>query len=700
MGSVHDLQPPSPIDIDLRALILMLWRRRILIMGTAFIGLAVAIFALSFITPRYTARAVVLVEASQAYSRDLEAIFGNARYNTAIILNELEIMRSRDLARKVVAQYNLADDPELRAATSEDSVSRFLSYLNVRAIPGSYAMQVEYNSARPDKAAKIANAMVDTYIAERLNRKSGSTRKVTDWLDKRLAQLKEQMRDADAAVQEYKVEHNIMEGTRNIVSAERLSELNAELMNAKSEQAAAQATLDQIKAIENDPSKIETTPNVFHADIIEKLKLEQSGLQSKLSELSARYGAKHPQIVTTKSELAQTQAELRKEILKTAETIKSQLQLAEKRVESLEKNLEEASGERFEDGEAMIKLSELQREADSTRLIFDTFIETYKKSDEREELQEADARIISYATAPRSASWPNRPLILSLSAAMALFMGLALAVLFEKLDNSFRSAMQLEGAYKFPCFGMIPAAAKTRKHDIARYVFSKPTSIVSESVRSLRTVINLRPRSGKKVRVVTVTSSFPGEGKTTLAVWLARLAARSGEKVLLIDADLRRPNVHKIMNEKPDHSLADYLNAQKALEEVIFTDEESGADIIYGANVAGSALDLIGSERMKHMILNLRPRYDLIIIDSPACLAVSDARILASLSDQMLYSVAWNRTPREVVTSGIKQFIETGYSNLAFVLTNVDVKKHAKYGYGDTVYYYGRYKEYYAEAAE
>ena len=342
-----------------------------------------------------------------------------------------------------------------------------------------------------------------------------------------------------------------------------------------------------------------------------------------------------------------------------------------------------------------ITLRALEREAEAARQIFDTFLETYKKTDRQEELQESQARVISYAAIPERPSYPNTGLVLSLAMIAALFSGLIFALILEKLDNTYRSAGQLESALGFPCHALVPQVAGLSGPEVAAYILDKPASTVAESVRTMRMAVNLRASQAQRPKVITITSSFPGEGKTTLSLWLARLAAKSGEKVIIIDADLRRPNVHKSLGRENDASLAEYLNGKKKFEEVVRKDDMSGLHMIFGRSLPGHALDLVGSKRMEKLVKSLREVYDLVIIDSAAALAVSDARILATLSDQLLYVVSWDQTPREVVHSGVKQFADMNYTSLGFVLTNVDVERHALYGYGDTAHYYGRYKEYY-----
>jgi succinoglycan biosynthesis transport protein ExoP len=439
----------------------------------------------------------------------------------------------------------------------------------------------------------------------------------------------------------------------------------------------------------DSPSRMESAGAVMNSEVIQKLKIDQARLEAELAELSSRYGPKHPQILNLRSEIAGTRDSIRAETKTITKGIEAELDLAATRVKTLEQSLNVSGGEKMREDSRMVGLRALEMEAESTRETLNGFLEATRRSERQEELQEPRAKVISTASVPRAPSWPNQMLVLSLSAVASLFAGLGIALLMEKLDNSFRSANQIENAMGLPCFALIPSAGKVRMPFLGRYPLAEPTSGLAESVRTLRMVMNLRSGE-KKPKVVTMTSSFPGEGKTTLSLWLARSAAASGERVLLVDTDLRRPNVHTSSGQRGPASLADYLSGEKEMEEVICKDADSPAHIIFGKSVP-NALDLLGTERMKELVARLRGKYDLIILDSPSCLAVPDARLLATLSDCVLYAVKWDKTPREAVAGGVKHFTDFGYSALATVLTNVDVRKHAEYGYGDSAAYYGTY---------
>jgi succinoglycan biosynthesis transport protein ExoP len=731
-------------DIDVRNLLLMLWRRKMVVLGCILLGLSLATITMSFMKPRFVARSIILIEVPVNPRLDeLQAFRGAFRVDSSFILSEIEIMKSRSLARKVVDRLNLLADPEfnskfryslrksdtqgekkLTAAQEQDFkklsvygselenlppevvnkeiadvITNFLNNLAVRSVPGSNAIQIEYTSVDPNKAALVANAVVDVYIEQRLEQKFLAAKKVTDWLDERLTTLRAQVQEADKAVVKYKEQHKLTLGSRNSpISSEQLSALNAQLVVAKTRQAEAEAKLKHVQDMAQNPDKIETTAEILNSVLIQSLKHDKATLEGRVFELSGRYGPKHPELVKAKSELNELNQALREEILKSSKTIENEVMFAKASVHALEEGLSEYQGQQFSDNEATIGLDELERQAESTRLIYDTFLKTYKKNDEQEKLQSPEARVISFAIAPRTPAYPNKMLMLSLGGAISLFIGLAIALLIEKLDNTFRSANQIERQTGYPCYALIPAVENMTQNELMNYIISKPSSIVAESVRTLRLVLSLRaPKGGPKPRCITITSSFPNEGKTTLSLWLARLAAKSGEKVIIIDGDLRRPNVHRAMAKSNDASIVDYLTGHKSLEEVIQRDEASGLHMICARSVPNSALDLVGSDKMAKLVASLRQVYDLVIIDSPACLAVSDARVLTRMSDQLVYVVAWDRTPREVVQSGVKQFSDMNYENVSFVLSNVDVKRHVRYGYGDTAYYYGRYKEYYAD---
>ncbi|NCC20986.1 MAG: hypothetical protein EOM26_00820 [Alphaproteobacteria bacterium] len=725
-------------DIDVRRLVLLLWRRRFLILAIMTIFVSLATIFLLKTEERFTARALVMIESVGYTQPELDALLKDMSIDTSLILGEVEVLKSRILARKIIDRLNLVDDPEFsprarregrewpgtdavtamtkdkaslfRSLNVEEiapkpvevadveistTVDNFLRRLTVRPVPGSYVIQVFFESKDPRKASLVANAVVDMYIEERLETKFEAMQKVNRWLDARLETLRNQVRTSEAAVEEYRAEHGLLKGIRSELTAQQLTELSSQLVFAKAKLAEAQARMVNIGDWASDTQLLEASVEATSSPMIQELRRREAEIDNQYADLSTRYGDRHPRLIALKAEQDQIATKIDTELHRIARGIKTEVEVAKARVDALLASIDELEFRQQGENQAMIRLRELEREAEATRMIFDTFLDTYKRSDKKEQLQEAEARVISYASVPLYPSYPNRPLFLLLSLVVSLFVGFALSLLLEKLDNAFRSATQIESFTGYPCFGLVPAIRGKNQERVASEIIDKPSSSLAEAMRALRMAINLRSR-GERPKVVAITSSFPGEGKTTLSAWLGKLAAKSGEKAIIIDCDLRRPRLHAAFGQDNSISIVEYLTGQAKLEDVIHSDPQSGAHVIFGRAVPGSAIDLLGKAEMETLLSVLRQTYDLVILDSPACLAVADSKLLAKRSDCTLYAVSWNETPREVVATGLKQFVDIGHEKMAFVLTNVDVRRHVKYGYGDTAYYYSHYKEYYS----
>lgn len=745
---------PHDAELDLRKFLLIIWRKKLLIFGVMLILLSLISMFLKTVEPRYTARALVLIQSLQLDpSPEIRELVRNMRVDTTFLLSEAEVLKSRSLALSVLNKLeamNLASKAPVEKQTKSNGPKRseqalhdllgapqtqtvrrkiensesnfkslslggaaqfnplsspfadaekgraidgFLNNLHAQLIPGSSVIQVEYNSRDPDKASLISNLVVDTYIEQRLERRFQSTKKITEWLDVRLESLRKQLKESEDAVQRYRDKNNYTLGARAEITAQQLSELNTQLVLAKTKLAEAKARLDQLKGAKGNFEAAEVSSEVLRSRLIQDLKVQESIILRKKADLQSRYGEKHPRIINIEQEIFDLRQKIDSEIERIARGIKSEMEIARARVYSLETSLEGLEESRHEQNESTKELKELEREVDSNRVIFDTFLRTYKRSHDKEKLQQSQARVISYATVPTRPSYPNKPLFMALTAVASFFLSIIIILFLEKLDNAFKTSLQLEKETGYPCYAVVPIAKGRDRKTLTEYVVDKPASSVAEAIRTLRMVLNVRAqRDGQHPKIVTVTSSIPEEGKTTLALWLARMAANSGEKVILLECDLRTPNIQRLMGQKRGNTIIEYFNEDLPLKEVVHKDKESGAHVIFARPVSGLALDILGSQRMHDLLQALRQSYDLVILDSPACLSVSDARVLAKQSDHLLFTVRWDKTPREIVKAGVKQFADFGYHALSFVLTSVDIKRHARYGYGDTVQIYRRDK--------
>jgi succinoglycan biosynthesis transport protein ExoP len=728
------------VEIDLRRILMTFWRRRYIIVFMMLIFMGAAYYASERMTPLFKTASLVLVKQEQLDVKNISSaqFLTKDRYDTTQILSEVEIIRSRNLMLEVIRRLNLYDVPSFthdlqhlqkfhemknsaearqgfkalklqrhsdqHVMTNEEKwlyekelgilIGRVLKKLEIRPIAGSMVISIKFTSPSPERAKQVVDAVADVYVNDRLNRKFAATRKVTLWLDGRLDTLRAQLREAENAVEQYRADKELISGSRAEVTAQQISEINTQLVLSKTRLAEARARLEQITGWAENPVKLESTANLGDGNVLGSLILRQSSVTQSYAELSKRYGEKHPEMIRINAELKNVRIELRKELERTAEHLDHNMSVELTRMEVLSQNLKELEEKRKLENQAAIKLRELEGEAATIRQIFATFLESYKRSDQQEDLQEADAQVLSYATVPLRAFHPNKQLLMSLSAILGLFAALGLIVLLENLDNAYRSAIQIEKDTGLTCVGSIPGVKASRSLKPADYVLKNPTSVTTEALRSMKTVMSLHQKHhGKPLDVLAITSSLPGEGKSTMSVWLGRLSALSGRKVLLIDCDLRRPNIHNLMGYENSLSLVEYLSGQLPLEDVICKDEQTGLDVILGRSVANTALDLLTSDYMVKLMAFVREEYDFVILDTPASLAVSDPCVLAEYADHMVYSVQWDKTPRELVLSGVKQFKDLGFKNMSLAFTLVDLKKQAKYGYGETAYYYTHYTD-------
>lgn len=416
----------------------------------------------------------------------------------------------------------------------------------------------------------------------------------------------------------------------------------------------------------------------------------------KAAELSTQYGEKHPRMINVRAEIRDLRSKIKTEAYKITDNLRSEVAVAHARERTLAGRLKQLEKKIAMLNENRVQLHALEREAEANRVLYQTFLARFKETQAQEDIQQTDARIISRADVPSRPSFPKKRLILALAFAGAIFLGVVFAFFIEQLDHGFRSMEQVERLAGVSPLGLVPALRGLRAYANAPedYIVAKPESAFGESIRSLQIGVQLS-NVDTPPKVVLVTSALPDEGKTVIALSLVRMKALAGEKAIIVESDLRRPSLYKKLQLPEEPGLVEYLADQAALAEIIHKDEATGADLLPAGRLTPNSSNLLNSERMKALLAELSERYDLVVLDSPPVLAVADARILARLADKTIFIVRWAETRREVAMMGLKQIAEAGGDIAGFVLSRVNVKKHARYGYGDSGYYYGRYTKYY-----
>ncbi|WPL11517.1 GumC family protein [Thiorhodovibrio litoralis] len=743
----YQAPPGADADlIDIRELLSVLWRRRAVIIGTVFFLCLMAVIILVQLTPRYTASALLTLQTRSEAVVDIQAVMSGLSADASVIRTELDIISSRRLVGQLVDKLDLVKDPEFNPSLRADT--SLLQYLDPRTylssdwllalglggeteplteeerrererarvignVTGalsvsnptlSYTIQIAFESEDPKTAALLANTLAELYLDDQLEAKFEATQRATDWLSTRIAELRTRVLAAEQAVQAYREEHSIIESVREgaTISEEQLAKLNIDLVTARTQLAEAEARYRQVRV--RGGASAAALGEVLQSPLIQRLGGQEAEVRRKAAEISERYGPRHPDVINVRSELNDIRRKINEEIGKITQNVENEVEVAKARVAALTENLDQLKAESSELQQSRIELRELEREAESSRVLLETFLSRFKETSNQEDLQQADARIISDAEVPSAPSFPNKKLILAVALVLSLMLGLGLAFLLEALDNGYRTPEQLEKTLHIKALGMVLklGSLKLKGQSPDEYVISKPTSAYGEALRSVYTSLAFAAGKNIKPKRILVTSSLPGEGKSTFCLSLARLLARAGNnRVLLIEADLRRGKISKTLYGPEPSAKAkpflDYLTGEVPdWRACVQQDGPSGLHVIAATGKIEHPQTLLQSDNMQRLLTESAQAYDLILIDSPPLLAVADALVLSHQVDGTVFIVKWESTAREAVKNALALLRKAHAPELGAVLTQVNIKRHAYYGYGDYASYYGRYGDYYA----
>ena len=737
-GGINDPDDQKFMELDLVRLFRTLRRRLSVILSVVVALTALATVAVFQLTPRYTASTQVMIDPQKKNLVNFDEVMSGLGGDSAAIDTEVEIIRSRATARRVVEKLALTDDPDfnpkLRPASSSlvDVVNpvHWVSSLfsssgakptddkemeidaaidavvagedvNRRAL--TYVIDISYTSPNPAKAAQIADAIADAYIVSQLETKFDATKQANDWLSGRLDELRRQLEASERAVELYKSQNNIVSTQSGTLTEQQLSELNAQLILARADRAEKHAKYDRARQIIQSGGSIESVGDVMQSSVIGDLRKQEAELARKQGDLSAKYGPRHPSILNLESERRDLEVQVQSEVKRIVASLSNDALVADTRVNALQKSLDDLQQRSGQSNQASVRLNELEREAAANRTLYESFLGRFKETTQQQDLQSSDARVVARAALPLVPSFPKKALFIEIAFAVSILLGVSLAFLLDHLDNGVQTSQQLETVLKLPHLATVPKTPREKGPDgkplkPQDYVIQKPLSGFSEALRGLRTALALS-NVDKPPRIILFTSALPDEGKTTTAVSFSRAAAYAGIRTLLIDCDLRHPSAHRAMGWEPaENGLVECLASRAKLEDVVRRDEDTGLDVLPVASGAANPPDLLSSAQMRRLLDQAADIYDLVIMDSAPVLPVADTRVLALQADKTVFIVKWETTPRDAAASAIKELRSYNVDLAGAVLAQVDTAKLAKYGYGASDgYYYGKYRHYYAD---
>ncbi|GLK74728.1 hypothetical protein GCM10017643_48470 [Ancylobacter dichloromethanicus] len=701
-------------------------------MTTVVLALASAFL----LTPRYTSTAEILLDQASrtALGAELGGSDAASVATNATIENQISIIESLNLLRRVVEKEGLVNDPEFGStpagpswrtafwnlfgftATAVDeqvaadagsasipddiraSIYRLRGALNVTRVGQAYILQISVTSTDRDRAARLANAVADAFIVDQLETRFEAARRASDWLNDRLQRLRDALRQSEEAVSKFRSEHNLVSvGTRSL-NEQQLSEVSAELVQVETEAAEKQAKYEQAKKILDAGGNLATLPDVIRSGVVTNLRSRHAEVAGREADLVTRYGERHPMVVNVRAERREIERQITAEINRIVANLENDYDVARTRAAAMAANVATASGQNTNENALTVKLRELERDASANRTLYETFLSQSKVTSERSEMDIRDSRIITPALPSGAPSFPKKSLFLAAGALLGMILGVGLAALLDMLNAGFSSPRQLEEATGLPVLSSVEWAdfsdgEKTKGAvAILDYLASKPLSRFSESIRSLRAGVQMSDVDNPP-KVIEITSSSPGEGKTSIALAIAASAASSGKRVVLIDCDLRRPSITQQFGLDDRPGLVEWLAQTVSSEGLLHRHAASGIYVLGAGAKTQNPPDLLGSARMQHLIEQLRQSFDLVVLDAPPIGPVVDAAILAPVADKALFVVRWNTTAREFVRHSIER-IPGERKICGIVLNMIDLRgapKYGRYSYHSSAYY----KKYY-----
>lgn len=709
-------QNPFMTD-DLHDLWLFLRRKWKLMLQVTLGCVWIALMLALFLPPRYRAEMMIIVDPRKTHITNIEDVISDLQPTSDVIRSEVDIIQSRAVIDRAIKSLGLMEDPDYAPKPStmeklfsllriseeetpqseEEKLSKVAEIVKKRLSAEndgrSVSINLAYRDENAERAARIANAIANEYLLNQLDIKYNEAQRVNAWLNKRMENLRNEVKQKEKAVEDFKAANNLIGIGDETITQQQLSELNKKLSEARAERFQAEARLNSIKGLSR--AELETSPEIIGSDLIKRLKEQEAEVRRKEAELENRYGNLHPTIKNVRNELSGIRGKISEEIHKIVEGVKNTYEVADRKVASLEKEIKDLEEKTGEGNQAMVTLRQLTREAAASRSLYEGFLERSKQIAEQMSLQKQDARIVAPATTPLKPYFPNKLLFLAFGLAGGSVLGFLIAMLLEYMDRGFRSVRDIEIMFDVPGIGLTPVAEAGEGMLLPDYVLQKPLSTYAEAVRSIRAAIHFS-NVDSPPKVIMVTSALPGEGKSFFSASLARIMAMSGSKVILIEADMRRPvmaDMLKLDKNKPD--LAMVLGHVAKLEDAVQRDD-SGADVIISRDNIPHPQDMLGSRQMHLLVEVLRLKYDMVIIDTPPVMALSDATIVAAnAADATLFTVRWASTPRDVVGECIARLKSLNIKIAGVILTQVDLNKQKDYGHGDFGSYYGLYKKYF-----
>ncbi|MFC7292886.1 GumC family protein [Hirschia litorea] len=730
-------QPNAPEEneelISVADIFALIARRLKVILSVFIVVSAIGIAITMTQIPKYTATSLLMISPNQDnVVSDTQSLSGNIAPNDTFVNSEIEVLKSPALTRRMVEELNLIDEPEwnplLRTPSairqmissvlptsketnspvnSDDLLNSIVSAVqNATSISlkgKTYVIEVAVTSESPEMAAKISNALANLYLGTKMETQFASADNANVWLSDRLEQLKQELQIKEAAVQVFRADKGLLTAEGVSLVETQIADVQSAVVSSRAEYAEKMARYEQVVELINSGGSADSIAGVLNSTVIRDLRVKETDIIQRQAELENQFGPLYPAVEKVKKEREDLNAQIRAEISRIASNLKNEADVVRTRLNTLESNLQSVRKNLISNNKELVRLNELETDAKAARVVYESFLTRFHEVSQQGELSSIDAKIVSAAQRPRTPSSPNIKLGSALSLFMGLGLGLGLAFFLEQFRNVLSSPEDVERLIGYPAIVSIPVVQKKDFKSLrgvnrnpAGYVLTKQMSAYAEALRVLRTSVKYSASSSPN-KVVAMTSALPGEGKTTTSLALARIAASSEQKTIIVDCDIRRQSMNELMGLTPSNGLLEVLSNQAEWKSVVVKDPQSDVDVIPVASYTHfTPRDLFGTQAMEELVQSLSQEYDLVILDCAPVLAVAETRVIVTYADAVIIVAQWGKTNPKAVASAIHQLSSTTSNILGIALNKVDPKAPGKSSYYDSLYYKGSKKYYHS----
>jgi succinoglycan biosynthesis transport protein ExoP len=721
--------PQSSLHYWLGLMLTRGWRA--IVVAVLLFGIVVG--AASQITPTYYAEGSVLVQPSRANLAESRSDQTTQPIDTSAVDTEVEMLKSRALSETVIEKLGLLNDPEFNPppaskwhvgfvshwpfvtfssrpveTTPEQILTKTVNAIQqhtfARRVGLTDVVRVGFSSSNPAKAEKIDNALIDAYLARQVTEKQNLVAQANDELNASVDKLREDALTAAAAAAQYKNQHSILSPQGASMVEAEIATLNQQIAQAHADRVQKEGQVTAAMALGGKGSDGAAIPEALTSDTMTELRKQEATISEQVAQLSAQFKPDYPDVKRAQAQLNDIRGQIRHELERIHSGQTAQVRAAEQREESLINSRNDAQAKLDANNAARVALVSLELKADAAKKTYEGYLNRASDVAAARTLQQADASVNYKAAVASDTPSPNMRLVMAAAALLALFGAALTIVLPEYWHRRFRNSSDVEYGIGLPLAATLPDVASLGHARRLRGPEAPTVSLATdrftafaEAFRNLRAFLALLDPS-EPTKIIALTSSVPREGKSVTSLCLAQILAQAGEKVVVVDCDLRRHGLTGLVAEEAMHAkvgIVEAIRKNVPLDEALIFDERSGAWVLPVVPREGVPENIFSTRQADALFNTLAQRFDHVILDTPPLLGVADARILATKADKVLFVVQWNKTPMGVVQAAADILQHCGAKVAGAVLARVNIREQARFGYGDSSDYFGAYKNYY-----